>query len=97
MSIGIVASLMLSLVVVWCIAAPFFEPALTQGGAQDAFGVVGSLRDSKERALRSLKDLELDYSMGKVSKDDFEESKGVLSLEVARILEELQRQEAARV
>jgi hypothetical protein len=34
--------------------------------------------------------------MGKVSKDDFEESKGVLSLEVARILEELQRQEATR-
>jgi hypothetical protein len=96
MSLGIVASLVLSLFVVWCIGAPFFEPALIQGGAQDTFGLFGSLRDSKERALRSLKDLELDYSMGRVSKDDFEESKGILSLEVARILEEIQRQEASR-
>jgi hypothetical protein len=97
MSIGIIASLALSLVVVWCIAAPLFEPALAHGGTQEAFGKVASLRDAKERALRSLKDLELDYSMGKVSKDDFEESKGILSLEVARILEEIQRQEGAGV
>lgn len=96
MSMGIVASLILSLLVVWFIAAPFFEPALAQGGRGASDDSLRALLDAKERALRALKDLELDYSMSKVSPEDFDESKRALSLELATILKDIERHEGAR-
>jgi hypothetical protein len=38
-----------------------------------------------------LKDLELDLSMGKLSQDDFEQSKRMLTSEVAVILAEIRK------
>jgi hypothetical protein len=75
------------------LAAPFGEVAGAEGTHVAASGqdVYGRLLDSKERALRALKDLELDFTMGKVSPDDFERSKRELSQEVAQILEEIRR------
>lgn len=93
MSFGILASLTLTLLVVWFIAAPFFEPALARSGAAEGYGTLASLTDAKERALRSIKDLELDFSMGKLSQEDFEESRSALTLEVANLLREIQQHE----
>jgi hypothetical protein len=93
MNMGIAASLVLSLIVVWFVVAPFFEPALAQGARQGGDDGAGSLLDAKERALRALKDLELDHSMGKVSAEDFDEGKRSLSVEIATILKEIQRRE----
>jgi hypothetical protein len=45
--------------------------------------------------LRSLKDLELDYAMGKVSIEDFEPTKRALTLEIAAVLKELKDYERA--
>ena len=92
MSIGIIASIILSLIVVYFVMMPFFEPALDVGvDARREGGALTPLLDAKERALRSLKDLEMDFSMGKLSQEDFEASKKTLSVEVANILHEIGR------
>jgi hypothetical protein len=91
MSIGIIASLILSLFVVWYVLSPLFETALPNYGAAVQPGALGPLLDAKERALRSIKDLEMDLSMGKLSQDDFDQSKRTLITEVAAILTEIQK------
>lgn len=92
MSIGIIASVILSLAIVYYVLMPFFEPALDVGvGVRSEGGALAPLLDSKERALRALKDLDMDFSMGKLSQEDFEVSKKALSLEVANILHEIGR------
>jgi hypothetical protein len=91
MSIGIIASLILSLLVMWYVLSPLFETAVPHFGGGAVPEALGSLYDAKERALRSLKDLEMDLSMGKLSQDDFEQSKRTLTTEVAAILAEIRK------
>lgn len=91
MSLGIVASLILSLVVVWYVLSPLFEPPMPSFANGSDGGALGPLLDAKERALRSLKDLEMDFSMGKLSKEDFDQSKRSLTAEVATILADIKR------
>jgi hypothetical protein len=45
--------------------------------------------DAKERSVGALRDLELDFAMGKVSAEDFESAKRTLTREVAAILAQL--------
>jgi hypothetical protein len=89
-----ILSIMLSLSLAFFLAAPLAEVAGAAGlDSNKAHDRVGRLLDAKERALRALKDLELDYNMGKVSQDDFERSKHELTREVGQLLEELRRHE----
>jgi hypothetical protein len=94
MMVWIVLSLAFSLCMGLYLAAPFFE---RQGALADAAAATAEstrrLLDSKERALRALKDLELDFTMGKVSREDYDRSHAELSLEVGRILQELRSHE----
>lgn len=91
MSVWIILSLALSLVVGFFVSAPLVDPLLEGANESLEAESYATLKDSKERALRALKDLELDYTMGKVGREDFERSKQELSLEVAKILEEMRR------
>lgn len=91
MSLGIIASLILSLFVVWFVLSPLFEPAIPHYGQLAAPGTLDQLLDAKERALRSLKDLELDFSMGKLSREYFEQSRRALTAEVAAILTDIKK------
>lgn len=91
MSLGIIFALILSMIVAWFIISPLFEPALSRSDSSGESRSLGALLDSKERALRAIKDLELDFSMGKVSEEDFDQSKNVLMSEVATILETIKR------
>lgn len=50
---------------------------------------VVALLDRKERSLRAIKDLDLDFKMGKISSDDYQLSRNELSLEVAQVLAKL--------
>jgi hypothetical protein len=90
----IVLSLALSLALAAFMAAPLFE-ASANGALIDSRNndLYRQLADKKEVALRLCKDLELDYSMGKVSHDEYLRSKDELSLEMAQILKELSRHE----
>ena len=91
MSFGIIASLILTLFVVWFVLSPLFEPPMPNYGDNSGAGALGSLLDAKERALRSLKDLEMDFSMGKLSQEDFDQSRRTLTAEVAAILTDIKR------
>ncbi len=86
----IVAAALLTLAIVLFAGLPLLAPgslAVAAGGAADNRENI--LFDSKERGLRALKDLDLDYAMGKLSKDDYEQSRESLTRDVAAILTEL--------
>ena len=89
-AIWVTLSLVSSFGVGLYLLAPFFESRGTLAEAQSvAAESVGRLVDSKERALRELKDLELDFNMGKIGLEDYERAKDELSIEVGRVLEKL--------
>lgn len=90
MIVWMVLSLALCVFLGFYFIAPLFEAgvALLAGAEISTKGSV-RLLDAKERALRAIKDLELDFAMGKVSKDDYERSYAELSGEVGRIISEL--------
>lgn len=92
MSIGIIASLILSLLVVWYVLSPLFEGGVLNFGGAAQPESLGPLLDAKERALRALKDLEMDFAMGKLSQEDFMTSKGSVTAEIASILAEIKKQ-----
>jgi hypothetical protein len=93
-TVWVILSILLSLSLGAFLAAPLFEAA-ADGPTGEPLDrdVPARLLDTKERALRSLKDLELDYRMGKVSPDEFERTKQELGQEVAQIIQELRRYE----
>jgi len=87
MSMWILGSLALTIVVAWLTMKPLL--VAHGNGAQDTVTDPLFVRaDAKERALRSLKDLEFDYKMGKLSADDYADVKAKISAEVARLLSE---------
>jgi len=88
MTVWIIGAILFSACVALFLVAPFYDPALGSSASGAPVGVAPALLDSKERALRALKDLELDRSMGKVSEEDFAKSRQELLREVATILEE---------
>lgn len=88
MTSWLVLALVFSACVAFFLVAPYFDPALVGNSASPSANSRQSSLDSKERALRALKDLELDRSMGKISEEDFAKAKGDLMREVAVILEE---------
>lgn len=89
----IVAAAALVSLMAWFLVSPLFEAAsnVVLGNGLGAERV--SLLDTKERAVRALKDLELDFAMGKVGAEDFEQSKRALTVEVASVLQKLREHE----
>lgn len=88
MTSWIVLALVFSACVAFFLVAPYFDPAFAGNLHDSAAGSTRSLLDTKERALRALKDLEFDRSMGKVSEEEFTKAKQELLQEVSAILEE---------
>ena len=93
-AVWIALSVVLSFVLASFVAAPLVETAA--GGQPEGLPVSDArtrLLDQKERALRAFKDLELDYSMGKLGHEEFVRFKDELSEEIAHILQELRSYE----
>jgi hypothetical protein len=88
-----VAAVALVSLMTWFLLSPFFAASSSVSTSEGLGGERISLLDSKERAVRALKDLELDFAMGKVAAQDFEHSKRALTIEVAAILQKLREHE----
>ena len=84
MIMWIVASIVFAVVIAWLT----LEPVLLEGaGAGDAVAATRVRGDATERALRSLKDLEFDFKMGKLSAEDYERVRSELAAEAAHLLD----------
>ena len=83
-----------SLVVSWCLLLPFFTDDSSEVDAGDSDNPLRrkELLLKKERLMCALEDLEIDYKLGRVSKEEFEELKEGLTEETARCLEEIDEQ-----
>jgi hypothetical protein len=88
--IWIVVALIIS-----CFCVLYVLPPLLSVPAEDGNGVVSSrlieLTDAKERSLRAIKDLELDFAMGKIAASEYEATRNELVSEASHALQELKR------
>jgi hypothetical protein len=93
MIMWIVASLLFAAFVAWNVLTPLLVHA---GSIGEQTGPAGdtTLTDAKERGLRALKDLDLDYAMGKLTKEDYEQARTMLTAEVANVLDRLRSKES---
>lgn len=89
----IVAAAALVLLMTWFLVSPLFQLVSNAANGEGLGAERLSLLDTKERAVRALKDLELDFAMGKVAAEDFEHSKRALTIEVASALQKLREHE----
>ena len=87
MIMWIAASLVLALIVAWIALEPLIAGEASNSGAL-GLGEPSARDDATERAFRSLKDLEFDFKMGKLSAVDYADAKERLSGEVALLLNE---------
>ena len=86
-------ALLLSTVVAWFILKPHFVVAATE--EQDfSLSAKDSLLEKKDRYLQMLRDLELDFATSKLSPTDYELTKHELSLEMSKIMQELDEKHA---
>jgi hypothetical protein len=88
-----VAAAALVALMAWFLVSPLFESGSSAAQSNGLEAERVSLLDTKERAVRALKDLELDFAMGQVGPEDFEQSKRALTVEVASILQKLREHE----
>ena len=91
MTLSMIGSFSLALITSWAILKPLLDSRREDPSESAEQGTLRSLVDRKERALRALKDLELDHGMGKLNDDDYVRAKGALSMEAATLLEEIKR------
>lgn len=87
--IFIVAALLLSLFTAWQVMSPLL---LSAGDAGIAPNEENPLLDQKTRVVQTLRDLDLDYSTGKVSDDEYQKMKASMSAELAIVLEKIDAQ-----
>lgn len=86
-------ALLLSTVVAWFILRPHFVNVVAD--EQDfSLSAKDSLLEKKDRYLQMLRDLELDFATSKLSPADYELTKHELSLEMSKIMQELDEKHA---
>ena len=89
----IILALVIALLAALFIAIPFFLRHKTTDGAE-YFPDPGTekareLNSRKDSLLTAIKDIEFDYGLGKLSRDDFEELHGKYRVEAAALLKEI--------
>lgn len=87
------ASALLAVAITWALTRAFFYPhsELPSSSLERNDDALRSLREQRARTVQMLKDLELDYSTGKVPQEDYQEMRARLGHELAQILEALER------
>lgn len=85
--ISIVTSVLLASVAAWYLLKPHIQRVSDRAVSTNQN--VSGLLDHKERVLQILKDLELDYSTGKVAAEDYQRTRELLRGEAAAVLEKI--------
>ena len=79
-------SVFFSVLVAWALVAPHLRPATTAQNLDALGGVLNALLEQKTRCMQLLKDLELDFSTGKLSDSDYSRMRDTLTAELAQLL-----------
>src|ERR1700720_2959070 len=93
----VVLALVLLAVVVGVIGAPLREPAkrgaseVDRSQASDSSAELSELEAAREAKYREIRDAELDFRTGKLSREDYEAIDGALRAEALEILNRLGR------
>ena len=82
--ISLLASILFAFFVAWLLVKPHVE--VLGPGIQGNSETILSLNDQKARCVQVIKDLDLDFSTGKLSKEDYERMRKSLTMELAGIL-----------
>ena len=82
----IIGTVALALLVAWMLVLPHLSAPTETLTSVVPGGSLQSLIDQKERCVQVLKDLELDYAMGKLEEEDYTETRRRLSSELAALL-----------
>ncbi len=79
---------LLSIITAWAVIKPYFQSI--EGTAQFTEKTdLMLLHDQKNRVVHMLRDLELDFSTSKLSKDEYESIKNELSFDLSEILKKI--------
>jgi hypothetical protein len=89
MNVGLLASILLAALVGWYLVAPHLAPEGRDSGGPEGEDLALTLADQKARCIQVLRDLELDFTTGKISNADYDQTKTRLSVELAAILERI--------
>lgn len=89
MSVALLASILLAASVAWFLVRPYLVLDDGTSGLVDGEELATTLADQKARCIQVLRDLELDFTTGKISVADYEQTKNRLSIELATILERI--------
>lgn len=76
--------------VVLYVAWPLFQERLAEDGDSES-GNLEVLEEKKELLVADLKDVEMDYRMGKLSSEDYERLKGDLEHRAMTVLQEIDK------
>ena len=85
MNIALFGTVLLAVVVAWALIAPHLQAA-EESGSSTAGASLQTLLDQKNRCMQLLKDLELDFSTGKLADGDYAKMKGSLSRELGLLM-----------
>ena len=80
------------LICTWFILKPHL--ATVHGPIVDASKEIEALEEQKHHCLQVLRDLEMDLKTGKIQEADYKQMKDSISLELAEILENLDKKNA---
>ena len=85
MALSLFVTIFLSVIVAWALAIPHLRAVSDTGGEFATGGVLDALTEQKDRCVQLLKDLELDFSTGKLSDTDYSRMRGALTAELAQL------------
>jgi hypothetical protein len=79
-------TIFLAVIVAWALAVPHLRAASASAAPVSTGGVFEALLEQKSRCMQLLKDLELDFSTGKLSDSDYSRMRTSLTSELAQLL-----------
>ena len=79
-------SILFTVFVAWALTRPHLELASDGADFAGERGETETLLDQKSRCMQLLKDLELDFSTGKISEGDYTRMRGSLTAELGALL-----------
>ena len=74
-----------TILIVWCLVLPHVQPRTADSDLVDS-ALVNKSSDQKQKLLQTLRDLEHDFTTGKLNQNDYLELKNRITIELGTML-----------